>query len=213
MGPDVSHYQGPVDWSRVKAAGAGFGIAKATEGTGYLDDQFASNWRGSKAAGIAVRGAYHFGHPAVDPTAQAQHFVRAVGPVGRGEFLVLDIEDATAELVAAGNWSARTQADVAAWCVAFTTEAMKLANIRQNKMWIYTGAYFWRDDAGGSAALAGHPLWVAAYTASPPAVPGWPAGWSMWQYSDKGSWPGVNGDGCDSSRFKGTQAELEALVG
>ena len=84
--------KGPVDWAKVKAAGAGFGIAKATEGTGYLDDQFAANWRGTKAAGIAVRGAYHFGHPAVDAVAQAQHFARAVGAVGTGEFLVLDIE-------------------------------------------------------------------------------------------------------------------------
>eukprot|EP01047_Picozoa_sp_COSAG01_P052379 COSAG01_NODE_5503_length_4218_cov_26.861374_5_plen_181_part_00 len=40
FGPDVSHYQGHVDWAKIKAAGAGFGIAKATEGLTYTDDQF-----------------------------------------------------------------------------------------------------------------------------------------------------------------------------
>lgn len=32
FGPDVSSYQGEVNWHEVKSAGAGFGIAKATEG-------------------------------------------------------------------------------------------------------------------------------------------------------------------------------------
>ena len=31
-GPDVSHYQGSIDWTKVHASGVGFAIAKATEG-------------------------------------------------------------------------------------------------------------------------------------------------------------------------------------
>ena len=34
-GPDVSHYQGSVDWKKVSASGVGFAIAKATEGEAY----------------------------------------------------------------------------------------------------------------------------------------------------------------------------------
>ena len=49
FGPDVSHYQGAVDWKAVKAAGAAFAFAKASEGLHTNDDQFASNWRASRA--------------------------------------------------------------------------------------------------------------------------------------------------------------------
>ena len=44
-GPDVSHYQGSVNWASVKAAGVGFAIAKATEGSSYVDAQFKANWQ------------------------------------------------------------------------------------------------------------------------------------------------------------------------
>lgn len=29
----------------------------------FQDPTFASNWKGIKASGIPIRGAYHFGHP------------------------------------------------------------------------------------------------------------------------------------------------------
>ena len=45
IGPDVSHYQGTINWASVKAAGVGFAIAKATEGSGYVDAQFKANWQ------------------------------------------------------------------------------------------------------------------------------------------------------------------------
>lgn len=48
------------------------------------------------------------------------------------------------------------------------------------------------------------------YAASPPMPKGWLT-WTMWQYTDKGSVAGVSG-GCDVSKFKGSQTELELLV-
>ena len=70
IGPDVSHYQGAINWPAVKSAGVGFAIAKATEGASYVDPQFKANWDGMKSAGVRVRGAYHFGHPNTDAVAQ-----------------------------------------------------------------------------------------------------------------------------------------------
>lgn len=163
-----------------------------------------------KAAGIPVRGAYHFGHVPESAVDQANHFTSTVGSVGAGEFYTLDIEVTTSQLIAAGNWSAKSQADVAAWSVAFCNQVMKNAGVGPNKLMIYTGAYFWNDNTGGSSALAQHPLWVAAYSASPPVTKGWGA-WTMWQFTDKHSSPGVSG-GVDYSRFRGTQSELESLV-
>jgi hypothetical protein len=50
-GPDVSSYQGVINWGQVKAHGAGFAMAKATEGITYKDKYFAANWAGMEASG------------------------------------------------------------------------------------------------------------------------------------------------------------------
>src|SRR5262245_44371059 len=76
-GIDVSHWQGTINWNSVSSAGIRFAFTKATEGTGYLDPQLSRNLSEMRRLGI-VRGAYHFGHPNVSATAQAQHFVSTV---------------------------------------------------------------------------------------------------------------------------------------
>ena len=75
QGIDVSHYQGTVDWGKVKSTGKVFAFAKATESTGSTDSQFATNWAAMKAAGV-IRGAYHFFHADQDAAAQANHFLQ-----------------------------------------------------------------------------------------------------------------------------------------
>src|SRR6185437_15314089 len=78
QGADVSHYQGTIAWPSV---GVSFAVAKATEGTGYTDPDFAKNWSGMKAAGV-VRGAYHYIHCDIDPTQQAQYFLGVLSSAG-----------------------------------------------------------------------------------------------------------------------------------
>ncbi len=56
-GPDVSDYQGTVDWSAVKAAGASFAFTKATEGVTFTCQTFAPNWQGMRDVGIGLRFA------------------------------------------------------------------------------------------------------------------------------------------------------------
>jgi lysozyme len=103
-GIDVSHYQGVVAWQSVRAAGAAFAFAKASEGTTATDPLFADNWRGIAQAGLA-RGAYHFAHPGFDPETQAVHFHATVGDLRPGDLPpVLDIE--TTEPVLLGSASA-----------------------------------------------------------------------------------------------------------
>lgn len=204
FGPDVSHYQGTVDWATVQSAGVGFAIAKASEGTAYVDPYFATNWAGMRSAGIAVRGAYHFARPDNDAVTEAKHFVSAVGSFSAGEFAVLDIEQA-------GSQSASA---VAAYCRTFADKVMSLTGLPKSRMWIYTAKYFWNDQVGGSSTVGDHPLWVASYTsASSPSMPsGW-TDWTMWQYTDSESIAGCASSGVDASKFGGTQAQLEALVG
>jgi lysozyme len=191
-GPDVSNWQGSIDWGAVAGAGASFAFMKATEGTGYVDVTFADNWANSRAAGIAVRGAYHFGHPGADVSAQAQLFAKVVGTVGPGDLVVLDIEDATSVAAAGGhadggggagggNATAKlmSPSDVAAWCTAFLDEVTSLTGLPASRVLVYTGAWFWDPQVGG-ASMGEHPLWVSGYTSSPPMPQGWDA-WTFWQ--------------------------------
>ncbi len=93
-GIDVSHHQGTVDWEAVAGAGISFAYAKATEGSNFVDSQFAANWTGMKNAGI-VRGAYHFFRPAAPVKAQVDQFVSVVKAMGADDLpRVLDVEEA-----------------------------------------------------------------------------------------------------------------------
>ena len=122
----------------------------------------------------------------------------AVGRLGAGDFLVLDIE-------AADKQSPERVAQ-------FSFDFVHLVhNETKRPVFIYTGEWFWDPQAGGSAKCASFPLWVSGYSASPPLPKGWKA-WTFWQYTDKASVPGISG-GCDYSKFAGTEGELHQLVG
>jgi len=140
-----------VDWTKVAESGASFAIAKATEGHTYVDNQFQSNWAGMSSAGIKIRGAYHFGHPGTDAGAQADHFLSVVGALHAGDLVALDIETSDGQ-------SAST---VAAWCKAFVDRVVSKSGLPASRVLVYTGAWFWNPQAGGSASVGDHPLWVS----------------------------------------------------
>ena len=60
-GIDVSHWQGNIDWNKVKKAGIEFAIIKAggSDAGFYTDSKWEANYKGAKAAGIPI-GAYYF---------------------------------------------------------------------------------------------------------------------------------------------------------
>jgi lysozyme len=77
VGIDVSSYQGRIDWAEVARDHIGFTYVKATEGSDFVDRQFAANWGGAEGAGIP-RGAYHFFTLCSTGAAQARNFLRTV---------------------------------------------------------------------------------------------------------------------------------------
>lgn len=199
-GIDVSNYQGSVDWPTVASSGITFAYAKATEGTGFVDQTFAANWDGMKAAGIA-RGAYHFFRPREDPQAQAALFAQTVGAIEPGDMPpAVDIE-------ATDGITGAALADR----ILSMLEAVE-AQLKTRPI-IYTSPGFWNSyvrDASGSwpAWTPSYYLWVANYTSAP--LPYIPNGWSLWvfwQYSGDGRVPGV-GTPVDLDRFGGTVDEL-----
>ena len=62
LGLDVSGHQGTVDWPTAAGNHAVFAYVKATEGTYYINPDFAQQYNGSYQAGL-IRGAYHFATP------------------------------------------------------------------------------------------------------------------------------------------------------
>jgi GH25 family lysozyme M1 (1,4-beta-N-acetylmuramidase) len=199
-GIDVSHWQGSVNWSRVKAAGMQFAFMKATESTTYTDTAFATNWAGAASVGM-YRGAYHFARPKVGTgPAQAEYFVSRVGSFqGAGTLPpVLDLE-ATGGL---GVTALRT------WTQQWLTRVEQLTG---RTPIIYVSPAFWESNLGNSAAFTRYPLWIAHYGVSAPRVPGgWPR-WTFWQRTSSGRVGGISGN-VDMNSFSGTSAQLAALA-
>lgn len=162
-GIDVSHHQGSINWPAItRELGLTWGACKATEGTGFRDAQFTSNWAGMKQAGL-VRVAYHFGRPDTSASAQARFFLSVVQPVD-GDVLCLDLETA----------DGKDQAEVNAWAKAFS--AAVRSGAPKNTLLIYLGGY--------SANGTGHGLsdhydywWYPRYATMQP-VSTWPASYA-----------------------------------
>lgn len=57
-GIDVSHYQGTIDWAKVKAAGTRFAYLKATQGASFVDPKLEENVYGCVSVGLPF-GLYH----------------------------------------------------------------------------------------------------------------------------------------------------------
>ena len=75
LGLDVSGHQHSINWGSVASHGAQFAYIKATEGTGYVNPDFAAQYDGAYQARI-IRGAYHFALPNDSSgAAQASYFV------------------------------------------------------------------------------------------------------------------------------------------
>ena len=90
-GIDVSHYQGQIDWQKIKEQDIHFAFVKVTEGGDFEDSLFSKNWEEIKKVGIK-RGAYHFFRPKVDVNTQISNFIKNVN-LQKGDFPpVLDVE-------------------------------------------------------------------------------------------------------------------------
>ncbi len=96
FGIDVSHYQGEINWNKVKFINnedypIKFAFIRATQGCDKRDIQFANNWNNCKKRKI-IRGAYHYYRPNENSLEQAENFIKNVR-LSKGDLPpVLDIE-------------------------------------------------------------------------------------------------------------------------
>ena len=198
-GIDVSHWQGDIGWSKVKAAGIRFAIAKATEGKTYKDPKYARNKRRAMANGILFT-AYHFARPDKsrgDARIEADHLIDVAKLTSGNLIPALDLE------ATGGLGKAALQEWVWKW--------LKRVTYRLNgvKPMIYTSPYFWKTYMGNSRAYAdaGYKiLWIAHWKTQTPTVPAenWGGNsWTFWQWTNCWKVSGISG--CvDGDRYNGT---------
>jgi lysozyme len=197
-GIDVSYYQGTINWASVKAAGKQFAIIRVSDGTGFMDPKFVTNWKGAKAAGLAV-GAYQFFRPGQDATAQADLMVNQLNAVGFGAGdipPVIDVE--SSDGVSASNIAAR----VNVWLQRVKSRTGRLPAL-------YTAPGYWSGIGNPTPSPLPY-LWDAHWGVSCPTLP--PA-WGrlrFWQYSSTGKVSGISGN-VDLDIYNGTLAELRGL--
>jgi GH25 family lysozyme M1 (1,4-beta-N-acetylmuramidase) len=203
-GIDVSHYQGTINWSSVKAAGISFAYIKDTEGTTYKDPTFNTNYLNAYNAKV-IRGAYHFAQPGSSSgSAQATYFASNGGAWSADNLTLpgmLDLE---------GGCYGLSVSSMQSWILSFYN-TYKTKTTRD--IVIYTSPSWWNTCTGGwSGMSAKSPLFVADWTtASSPTIPaGFPYA-TLWQYTDSGSVSGISG-AVDRDRFNGDSTRLLALA-
>lgn len=176
-GIDVSGYQNKIDWAAV-APHIRFAFIKATDGAYFTDSHVAANVKGASDNGIPI-GLYHFfrnGGSNVGDEIKRFMDVFAKYPSQLPPVLDLEIHPPTDGI---GSLPHNALAFLealcpVAWPMIYTSPS-------------YASLYL-------NADFAQFPLWIAHYTAAAnPTAVEW-AKWAFWQWSGKGSVPGVIGD-------------------
>jgi GH25 family lysozyme M1 (1,4-beta-N-acetylmuramidase) len=196
-GLDVSHWQNTIDWSQVAASGRQFAMIKVTEGETFLDNAYAANIAGARAAGIRAT-AYHFAQPGLpkeEANIQADWYVQNARLRAGDLVPALDLEVRNGLAVA----------DLQAWVLTWLQRVEARIGV---KPMIYVSPSFWRNYMGDTTVFADQGytvLWIAHWGVTSPSVPAsnWGGrGWTFWQYSNCGSVPGISG--CvDLDRYNG----------
>lgn len=193
-GVDVSHFQGNVDFAKLKSGGQRFVSIKATQGTHYSSaNYYTDNIAKARGAGL-VSGGYHFYSGTLDGTEQANYFLKTAD-LQKGDLLpMLDLEGeggASADQVVKG---------ALAW-----VDTVEKATGR--KPFLYTTASFFAK-IGNPKGFEDCPLWIANYGVTKPKLPvGWTL-YTIWQYSQSGTVSGITGD-VDMDNFNGSAATLD----
>lgn len=175
---DCSHHQpDPIDWRAVKASGVVGVIHKVSEGTGYADPSFPKRRRAIKEAGLLL-GMYHFASGA-EVARQVAWFVSKAAPEP-DDLLALDYEDNAASqmsLEQAREFIRLVEQMTTRSCVLYSGNTVKDALKRTVDPY-----------------LGQRRLWLAQYSQRPVPQASWASGPWLWQYSDKGTVPGIKGN-------------------
>ena len=202
-GIDVSNHQGDIDWQAVRASNVKFAYIKATEGGDHVDQRFAQNWAGAKAAGVK-HGAYHFVYWCRPWREEMANFFRTV-PVERDALPpVLDVE-ATPE---SKSCKRRLERHTVIPEIRAMLQAMEQHYGKRPV--IYTTVDFFEAILHPSE-LEDYPIWVRSTKHSPQVRYG-KRYWHFWQYQSDGQVAGIKGN-VDKNAFRGDHQQWLAFLG
>lgn len=184
-GIDVSAHQGKIDWAQVKASGIEFAMIRCgfrgyTAGSIYEDAYFRSNIKGAVNNGIMV-GIYFYSVAMNEEEAlqEAAWVVEAIKSYRITYPVVYDFED-----FHRGRTNGISSAQA-------TSNAITFLNYVASKG--YTPMmYASKNDITSNfdkSRLSGYKFWLAHYTSET----NYTGSYQMWQYTSKGSVPGISG--------------------
>ena len=186
---DVSEWQGVIDWEKVKPNIDG-AILRAGWGQGHPDKRFAYNASECNRLGIPC-GAYWFSYATKpeDAANEAMHLVRAVTPYRMELPLAFDFEyDSVSNATTHGVKITKELASEFLWQFG--------SKVEEQGYWVlnYTNPDFLSRYYGDTTA-ARFGLWIASWpTAKKFDLNKPPCKCDIWQWTCKGSIPGINGD-------------------
>lgn len=188
-GIDVSKYQGVIDWQKVAADGVEFAFIRVgirgygTEGKIVLDEQFAANVQGAKAAGIKV-GVYFFGQAITEAEAieEAQFVLEQIAPYEIDYPVVYDVEKVSAKDGRMNQLSVEERTKVTLTFLNTIKDAGYTPMIYSNMEMLSVLI--------DMAQLEGVEKWYANYGTQLY----FPYEYAVWQYSEKGTVDGINGE-------------------
>jgi len=209
QGIDVSRWQGKVDWLKVRDAGYRFAFIRATIGDSYADPRFDANWLGAHDAGMLV-SAYHAVTPTTSADDQISHFLDVLDGRPVDLPLVIDAERDDGEDPATITRRLLDCLEAAGSYGSVASSETEQRQVGRSPI-VYTARWFWNRHVLTSAVWEGYDLWVASYTAEPVLPRDWTM-WRFWQYSERGSVPGIAAS-TDLNWFNGSLEDLLAYAG
>lgn len=200
QGIDVSHWQGKIDWDKVKASGIKFAIIKVggSDSGFYKDSTFEYNYENAKRVGIQV-GAYYFvGKKCIssaDGSADAKRMIEQVKGKTFELPLFIDIE----------TTSPSDKAGATDAVIAFCDEIDK-AGYKSGVYASKTSGFVERLD---DSRLLNITHWVAQYNTSCT----YKGKYDFWQKSSKGSVNGITGNvDLDEMYVEETPVQVEPSI-
>jgi lysozyme len=209
QGIDISHLNGPVNYNTLSSDGISYVFCKASQGTGFTDPQFQTNYKALTDLDIMMAPYHFFEFENAPAQAQADNFFKCNVDFTKQGILppVVDIEWQSSD--ALNQYIIDNQVA----CVRLISDWLTIVATQTGKTpIIYTNANFWHDYLGNPSGFGQYPLWIAAYQKNPPPIPpGW-ADYTFWQFSGSGGISSVSGQ-VDRDRFNGSLDDLKKLAG
>lgn len=175
LGIDVSRYQGTIDWNQVAAAGIPYAMIRVGTTKGGVDVKFHENVTNAQAAGIRTGVyIYSYAHSVEEAINEALLVLQWIENYNINFPVVYDIEEDS-------QWALGADT-ITAMCNAFCDV---IASAGYHPM-VYTSTYYYRKYIKPEFR---YDKWIAHYA---PACG--IADYDIWQFSNTGRIPGINGD-------------------